>query len=427
MRKLNFYLSYLLIRAFTFPFAFMSYKMIHQIGKVFGYLAYYLMPKYRKRALSNLALAKNLHLSNSQIRKYAKESFQNLATVVLEYPRFAREKDFTKVIRCENSSFANELQSKRQGVIFFCGHQANWEVLFIHGNLTMQGIAIGKPIKNPFLYSWIISIREKTGGRMINPRNALKEGLRSLKKGLFMGIVGDQGKPDSPYYYPFFGRRGWTSSAPALLAYRTKCPIIIATTKRENGKYIIHYSDPIWPDQSLSSEEETKSIMDRILSHFEKSIAKCPGQYLWQHNRYKQQTPHSVLKKYRLDSIAIILPQQKERFLHLLQHLPALKKIYPNNFLYLFAPKSFSSYPLIEADEIHYYETIQDILKKDFRFKLVFDFYESKKIKKHFLNLSAFDVLKIKDFKKAALRNSSNTDISNLSSVFTNALCREKI
>ena len=427
MRKLNFYFSYLLIRLFTLPFAFMPYRVIHQIGKAFGTLAYYLMSKYRKRALSNLALAKNLRLSNEEIKKYAKESFQNLATVVLEYPRFSREKDFSKVIKCENSSFANELQSKGKGVIFFCGHQANWEVLFIHGNLTMQGIAIGKPIKNPFLYRWIVSIREKTGGRMINPRNALKEGLRSLRKGLFMGIVGDQGKPDSPYYYPFFGRRGWTSSAPALLAYRTKCPIIIATTKRENGKYIIHYSDPIWPNQSVSSEEETKSMMDKVLSHFEKSIAKCPGQYLWQHNRYKQQTPHLVLKKYRLDSIAIILPKEKKAFGSILKHLPTLKKIYPNNFLFIFAPKNFSSYPLINADEIHYYEKIEDILKIDFRFKLVFDFYESKKIKKHFLALSAFNVLKIKDLKKSALKNNFNTDLNNLSSILTNALCREKI
>jgi len=426
MRELIFFLNYILIRIATFPFAFMPYRVIHQFGKFFGNIAYYLIPKYRKRALSNLALAKNLNLSNKQTIKYAKESFQNLATVVLEYSRFNREKNFAKVIKCENPKTANNLHRNSQGIIFFCGHQANWEVLFLHGNLSMRGIAIGKPIKNPFLYRWIVSIREKTGGKMISPNNALKEGLKNLKKGLFMGIVGDQGKPDSPYFFSFFGRRGWTSSAPALLAYKTKCPIIVATTKREKGKYIIHYSDPIWPDQNISIEKETKNLMDKTLSKFEKSILKFPGQYLWQHNRYKQQTPHLVMKKYRLDSIAIILPKQKEAFINISKHLLTLKKIYRNNFLFLFIPKNFSFYHIPESEEIIYYKKIHDILKPDFRYKLVFDFYENKKIKNHFLKFSAFNVLRIKDLQKEAKKHNANLDISDLSSVFYASLCRNK-
>jgi len=426
MRKLGFLITYFFIRFFTIAFAFLPYKLIHQIGKFLGNIAYYLMPKYRKRALSNLSLATELKLSNKQIKKYAKESFQNLATVVLEYPRFHREKDFESVISCDNPDKAYTLHKNSQGIIFFCGHQANWEVLFLHGNLFMKGIAIGKPIKNPYLYRWIISIREKTGGRMINPKNALKEGLRNLRKGNFIGIVGDQGKPDSPYCFSSFGRRGWTSSAPALLAYRTNCPIIIATTKREKGKYIIHHSDPIWPNLNKPLEEESKRLMDETLTYFEKSIAKHPGQYLWQHNRYKQQTPHLVLKKYRLDSIAIILPHEKDKFLHIQKHLPALKKIYPNNFLFLFVPKKYSSFDLIQADEIHFYANLKDILVEDFRFKLVFDFFENETLKKHFLNLSAFDVLKIKDLQKRAFKNNSNVDSNDLSSVFSSALCRTK-
>ena len=72
-------------------------------------------------------------------------------------------------------------------MIFFCGHQANWETLFIAGNKLFKGIAIGKPIKNILLYKWILSIREKTGGKIVDPKNALKEGLKNLRKVVTLG------------------------------------------------------------------------------------------------------------------------------------------------------------------------------------------------------------------------------------------------
>ena len=67
------FISYLIIRLFTLPFAFLSYRVIHFLGRHLGSLAYYLIPKFRKRALSNLALS-DLGLSNACIRKTAKAS-----------------------------------------------------------------------------------------------------------------------------------------------------------------------------------------------------------------------------------------------------------------------------------------------------------------------------------------------------------------
>ena len=112
----------------------------------------------------------------------------------------------------------------------------------------MPGVAIGRPIKNKLLYNWVTSIRQKFGGKMIAPQNAIREGLRGLKKGAFLGIVGDQGMPNSGFSSPFFGRNAWTSPIAAILSHRTGSPIMVATTHRSEGKYSIHYSEPIWPN-----------------------------------------------------------------------------------------------------------------------------------------------------------------------------------
>lgn len=413
------HLLYFSIRVFTWPIRFMPYSWIRILGRCLGRIAYFFMTDYRKRTLSNLALVSDLGIINEkELIETAKQSFENLAINVLEYPRFDAEKDFSRVISCENPEIADALYKKGQGIIFFCGHQSNWEALFLDGTRRMKGIAIGKSIKNNLLYRWILSIREKNGGRIIAPRNAVKEGLRALRQGIFIGIVGDQGMPDSGYSFPFLGKRAWTSTAPALLAYKTNSPIIVATTRRTKNGYRIRYSDPIWPNQKESAETEVVRMMDHSLTLLQNSIKEAPGEWLWQHNRWKQQTPQILYKPFRRDCICVILPDEKEAFDEILPHLPTLKEIYSSNFLFLLAPAAYQNTPLIPAEEIIPYRTKQDLYLRDYRFKLVFNF-SSYCVSKHYLSLSAFDVIDI-----PKLRELAKAGPLPLSDLLKRALCR---
>lgn len=377
-------ISYLAIRALTFPLGFLPFKLIHLIGKGAGTVAYYMLTKYRKRALSNLSLAENLDIKD--LKKVAKASFQNLAITTLEYAKFSRIKNTKNIIVCENPKLAKQLIDKGTGIIFFCGHQANWELLFLEGTQRMPGVAVGRPIKNPLLYQWIVSIREKFGGMIITPKETIKEGLRALKKGKFLGIVGDQALPESDYAFDFFGRRAWTTPAPAILSYRTGCPIMVATIRRERGKYFIHYSDPIWPNPDATMEEEIHRMMKESLLILEDDIRKRPGQWLWQHNRWKQETPDNVYYRYRWDTILMILPKDFD-----LNVLHTFREIYPKAFMTILAPLG-TSIPL-NGVEVLYYEKEKELFITDYRFKLVFNFSGNKKLRRHFMKQSAFEVL----------------------------------
>ena len=285
----------------------------------------------------------------------------------------------------------------------------------------MNGIAIGKSIKNKYLYNWVLRIRQKKGGRIIAPRNAVKEGLRALRKGVFMGIVGDQGMPDSGYSFPFLGRRAWTSTAPALLSYKTESPIIVATTRRVKGKYLIHYSDPIWPDSKKPLESEVIRLMDHSLTLLQESIKLSPGEWLWQHNRWKQQPPGILYKRFRQDCVCIILPDNDEEFHAIVPHLQTLKQIYPLNFLFLVVPERLRYIPLCEADETIFYRLPKEILLKDYRFKLIFNFTPYS-IAKHYEKLSVFEILDIPTLQTLAEPHLGEK--SDLSDVFKKALCR---
>ena len=266
----------------------------------------------------------------------------------------------------------------------------------------MPGVAIGRPIKNDYLYRWVLSIREKYGGKIVNRKSGVKEGLRALKNGAFLGIVGDQGMPDSGYSSPFFGKTAWTSPIPALLSYRTGVPIIVATTTRTAGKYSIDYSPPIWPDLTQPMENEIDRMMRLCLKLLEESIRKSPGEWLWQHNRWKQQTREKLKSRFRYDSLCVLLPSNKEEFDAILPHLQTLRTLYPREFITLVVPKSFAHLELLSHAEIQIYETSDQLLLNDFRFKLVFNFANHPKAKSHYKNLSAFEVVTLADLKKLA-------------------------
>jgi KDO2-lipid IV(A) lauroyltransferase len=395
---MKFFFSFLVIRLITFPISLLPYRSLHLLGNLLGSIAYYVMPTFRKRALSNLALA--FPKSEKEIRKLAKESFQNLMITCLEYPKFAREKRIGRVAICRNPEKADAIMKEGRGVIFFCGHQANWEVLFLEGTSRMQGVAIGRPIKNNALYNWVLAMRQQYGGKIITPRNAIREGLRSLKKGAFLGIVGDQGMPDSGFCSPFFGIPAWTSPVPAILSYRTGVPIIVATTLREKGKYWINYSSPIYPNQEASMESEVERMMRLSLRLLEESIRKRPGQWLWQHNRWKQQTAEKVKRPYRQDTFCILLPNDPRDFEAITPHLGVFREIYPREFITLLVPSAFAKRTLLPNAEIRPYEAPDELLLSDLRYKLVFDFANHPKAKAHYLGRSTLTFLKLEDLEK---------------------------
>lgn len=419
------YASAFVIKSLLYPYRFLPFSALHFLGKGLGTALYYLIPKYRKRALSNLSLAKDLKLSQSQIKKVAKGSFQNLAITCLEYPKLFYEKHLEKYIVCLNPEYAQSLINKGQGVIFFCGHQSNWEVLFLDGTQRMPGVAIGRPIKNPFLYNWVISIRERFGGKIVSPQNALKEGLRALRQGKFLGIVGDQGMPGSGFCSNFLGTKAWSSPAPALLAYKTNSPIIVATTERKNGRYVIHYSDPIWPNLSESLEDQVPKIMEQTLSIFAESIKDNPDQWLWQHNRWKQETPKVVYYKYRYDTILILLPADLPSLSSLASHLATFREVYPEAFITCALHASHQNLEFAQPFAKILYEKPEDLFFTDYSFKLVFNFTQDDRLKKHFLKQSAFKVLSLQDLEYESQFYCHGLKNPTLSDRIKRTLCRQ--
>ncbi len=361
-----------------------------------GSLLYYLSPRLRKIALSNLALS-DLALTEVEIRRMARRSLGHLITTYLEYPRLARLKKASEIAYCVNPEEAERLIASGQGVIFFCGHQSNWELLFLEGTSRMPGVAIGRPVRQKQLYRWVVSIREKFGGKVILPKEAVKEGLRALRSGKFLGVVGDQGMPDQGYRAPFLGRMAYTSPLPALLCYRTGAPLMTATIHRENERgghhYQIRYSAPIWPDRTKSSEEEIPRLMREASTFLESGIRAHPDQWLWAHNRWKQQSLGTIKRRYRYDSLLVVLGKQVEPLVPLIQQL---RRLYPQELFAIWAEEG-SQLPDLPEVELRYYRSLDELMKPDLRYKLLFNFSGSRALTRQLKRGAVIEALEIED------------------------------
>lgn len=426
MSAIMHYVSYLCLYSFGRICYFLPHSTLRFLAKVAGSVAYIALPKFRKRTTSNLALASKLRLSNKAIRQLSKAAFHNLMITLFEFGKLTRKTFIQKIVDHKSLDLVNDLMQGSSGIVFFCGHQANWELLFLDGILRFRkGMAIARPLKNPYICRWVQSVRETYGGEIIPQREALRKGIRGLRSGISIGIVGDQGMPESSFSSEFLGRTAWTSTAPALFAYKTNSPIVVMSIARKGKKYEITYSNPIVPNLSAPLDTEIPRLMKLTLAEFEKSIEKNPDQWLWLHNRWKQETPAHLYYRFCMDSLLVILPRS-DAFGEYEQLLSLIEEIYPKAFLTLLIPVEIERRNYSSRWEIYRYIDKQDMLLEDYRFKLVFNFSGIKSIKKHFLRYSVFEVFTFSDIYAIAKEHEHldpNVTYSK-SEIFVRALCR---
>ncbi|AAF38487.1 LpxL/LpxP family acyltransferase [Chlamydia pneumoniae] len=319
------------------------------LGKGFGFLAFYIISDYRKTALTNLALAFPEKTFDERY-KIARQSLQHLIITLLELLAIEQlvgniDKLITIVTSSRNpKGFSSEevisnedleetfknLQEK-QGLILFCGHQANWELPFLYITKNYPGIAFAKAIKNQRLSKKIFALREVFKGKIVPPKNGIQQGIEALNQGKLVGIVGDQALLMSSYTYPLFGSPAFTTTSPALLAYKTGFPVIAVNVSRQAKGFEVIPSAKLYANKSLPMKESVAILMDQMMGFLEKGIASQPEQWMWIHKRWKRKISNVIKKKYRYSHILVFVDQVSSHF----SFLKALAECFSGTTLHL--------------------------------------------------------------------------------------------
>lgn len=385
--------SYLIIRSFLYCISFLTLRQIQLLAALLTPFCYRFIPKYRKRALSNLTLAKELNFTVDQVKDISKKSLFHLIVTAFEYGKLYRVNSLTSICHCINPEATDALLDQKKGVIFLCGHQSNWELLFLDATTRHFGTCIGKPIKNKRLYNFILSIREKFLGFVIEPKNAYKGCIKALKNGHFVGIVGDQGLTESSFSYNCFGRKAHMTTLPALLSLRSGAPIYVATIIRDKNNYQITYTGPMSIEPH--AQDPLHDLTLQSLHVLDEKIKQHPEQWMWQHNRWKISYKNFIPKKCRHDAIAVILPllyPQAD------EELALLKDVYQGAYLIIFKPKNMKLTE--DFNEVIDYVEPKDCLIMHYGPKLLIDLADMPSAKRHFKKCALFTYIKTSSITK---------------------------
>jgi Kdo2-lipid IVA lauroyltransferase/acyltransferase len=218
----------------------------------------------------------------------------------------------------------------REPMILLTGHCGNWE-LFAHF-LALLGyplIALARPLDNPLINRWLMSIRESRGTRIITKWGATPVIQHALTYGGRIGFIADQNAGEQGLFVPFFGRLASSYKSIGLLAIHHNVPIVAGHARRVDPRAASRdrlefniatppaTADP-WlaatpddlpsPDVSLQYELSITDIIEphdwadrpdplfyvtaRFNHAIERMIRVAPDQYLWLHRRWKSRPRH---------------------------------------------------------------------------------------------------------------------------------------
>lgn len=179
-----------------------------------------------------------------------------------------------------------------RGAILLAGHLGNWEL----GVATVAGNgfpldAIARRQNNPLFDRAILRARTGFGFRVIDRHNATRPSLESLRRNHVLVLVADQDARDNGVFVPFFSRPASTPRGPAVFALRTGAPIFLLEPLRQPDGRLRVRVIPLPFEPTGDPEADTYTITAAYAAALERSVRSAPGQYLWQHRRWKTKPP----------------------------------------------------------------------------------------------------------------------------------------
>jgi KDO2-lipid IV(A) lauroyltransferase len=142
-------------------------------------------------------------------------------------------------------------------------------------------------------------IRKNGGYEVLGRGNAAKPVIQRLKAGKVVAMLPDQKSED--VWVPFFGRLSGTVAGPAIIALRTGAPLVPCFCVRQpDDTHRIVVMPEIDTTATGDQQADVERIMTEVNAAIESVVRKYPDQWLWLHDRWRDQAPPEVAAKWAL-------------------------------------------------------------------------------------------------------------------------------
>lgn len=282
-------------------------RLIGWAGRAISFLIY-MAPRWARRALAaflaflwfdlfrirrqvvldNIAIA----FPDSSVKErvhLGRRSLRHLALNFVEYALwpFLGKSNYNETVEFHGLDVFDAALAERKGVLLLTCHLG-------HGDLAVAGLSlhgydmvmVSKFFKLQWLNDLWFGMREKLGTQFVAPRNSSYALLKALKRGAAVVIPLDQFTgPPIGVRTTFFGRETGTAAGLAVMAQRSKAPVVsVYTVRNADGKQSIHFVR----EMSVGEDERAEIVTQRFNDELEMFVRRHPDQWMWIHKRWKR-------------------------------------------------------------------------------------------------------------------------------------------
>jgi KDO2-lipid IV(A) lauroyltransferase len=290
IKKSLFLVEYFVFRTLAFLLRLIPLQISYRIANVLGMFAVRFLGVRREIMLKNLRLAFGNGKTEAELLRIAEQSIQNLSKLVFEFLRTPEASTHPeRYIEPPDVAAIMEAVEKKGGFIAVVSHFGNWEWLAIP--IKKQGLhvhAVGRPLKNPYLYRYILEMREAANLTHIEKSGAVRSSIGVLQRSGILAVLIDQHESRGSVWVDFFGRKAATSTLPAMLALKYEYPVLPAFFYRDESGYSKIKYGPLFPlIRTGDLQADLSANTQQYVAKIEEEIRKRPGDWLWAHRRWR--------------------------------------------------------------------------------------------------------------------------------------------
>jgi len=268
-------------------------RAVAPMGVSLGAFFHAAMPHLRRRARLNLQQVYGDQRTPAELDQMVRRNFRHYGLNLAEFMVMSRWSgaELERRVELHGRDNAAAAIAVDRGAIAVTAHYGNWELL--GARIAQAGYSlnvVARDADDAATNSLINQIRESTGYRIIPRRHALRQALECIERKEPVAFLLDQNTARGAIYVPFFGRPAATATGPALLAHRTGAPLVPCLTRRlPDGRHHVEIMPMLVWENSGDKDRDIAEITARLTAIIEDWIRQDPEQWLWIHNRWKQQ------------------------------------------------------------------------------------------------------------------------------------------
>lgn len=272
----------------------LPYGAVQVLTRMLIVLGFRFTLRQRRITMESLNIAFGKEKSPSELKKIAKECFENVGRSMVELIYFMDHPEMIKEkVRFQGKEHLDEAFQHGKGVIAISAHFGNFPLMLLR--CVQEGYktnAIIRPTRDQKIEEYFLNLRTQLGLNTIysHPRKQCVDiSLKVLRNNEFLFIPLDQNfGSGGGVFVNFFGQKAATATGPIVFALRTQAPVVPMFIVREkNDSHRIIVERPLTIEKRESDQETILFNITRITEIIEQYIRRFPQEWGWMHRRWK--------------------------------------------------------------------------------------------------------------------------------------------